>query len=137
MPIVVDVSAIVPLAFPDEDHTLAEAVIHKLASEGGLVPALFWFEVWNTLAMNERRDRSTLENTEHFVSLLARLNLAIDPLPEAQKILALTRRHGITAYDAAYLELALRAGLPLATGDKELINAMGAAGGKLFGTTKQ
>jgi len=132
MPVVVDVSAIVPLAFSDEDRTLAEAVVRKLASDGGLVPALFWFEIWNTLAMNERRRRSTPENTERFVVLLSKLDLAVDPLPDAEQILLLTRHHSVTAYDAAYLELALRTDLPLATQDKGLIRALAAAGGTLF-----
>ncbi len=132
MPLVVDVSAIVPLAFSDEDHTLAEAVVHKLATEGGLVPALFWFEIWNTLAMGERRLRSTPENTGRFGTLLGKLDLIADPLPDAGQIFLLTRRYGITAYDAAYLELALRTNSPLATQDKGLIKAVAAAGGTLF-----
>ncbi len=132
MPLVVDVSAIVPLAFSDEEHFLAEAVIRKLASEGGLVPSLFWFEIWNTLAMGERRHRSTPENTGRFVTLLGKLDLVADPLPDAEQIFLLTRRFSITAYDAAYLELALRTNSPLATQDKGLIKAVTAAGGSLF-----
>jgi len=136
MAIVVDVSAIVPLAFSDEDRALAAAVVRTLASEGGVVPSLFWFEIWNTLAMSERRDRSTPENTQRFVALLAKLHLVVDPLPNAEQILLLTRRYGITAYDAAYLELALRTGSPLATKDKDLVKAIAAADGTLFAVEK-
>jgi len=132
MSVVVDVSAIVPLAFADEELTLAKAVVRKLASEGGLVPSLFWFEIWNTLAMSERRSRSTPENTKRFVVLLRKLNLVVDSLPDSERIFLLTRRYSLTAYDAAYLELALRTDSPLATQDKCLIKALAAAGGSLF-----
>jgi len=87
--------------------------------------------------MSERRNRSTPESTDRFVALLMKLHLAVDPLPDARQILLLTRLYGITAYDASYLELALRTGSPLATKDKGLMKAITAAGGTLFAANKE
>jgi len=116
----------------DEDRKFSEAVVHALAKEEGRVPALFWFEVWNTLAMSERKGRSSPENSKRFLDVLTRLSLSVDPLPDSEKVLALSRSHQITTYDAAYLELALRFESPLATKDHTLASAAINAGGTLF-----
>lgn len=107
--LVVDVSAILPLVFADEDHAYSRAVIRAIATEGGAVPPLFWFEIWNVLAMNEmRRKRIKSEKSDRFVALLEKLQLAVEPLPSSSTLLTFARKHDLTAYDAAYLELASR-----------------------------
>ncbi|QDU87405.1 tRNA(fMet)-specific endonuclease VapC [Pirellulimonas nuda] len=133
MPLIVDVSALAPLAFPDEDHHFAEAVVRELSRTDGLIPALFWFEIWNVLSVNvTRRDRLTEDRAIEFVTLLERLGLEVDPPPKSKELLALTFNYRITAYDAAYLELALRVDAPLATQDTDLLEAARASGGRLF-----
>lgn len=130
---VVDVSAILPLVFRDEDHAYSEAVVRNVATEGGHVPSLFWYEVWNALATNElRRGRISSKESENFVSLLQQMNLTVASLPASDKLLKLTREHHVTAYDAAYLELALRVNEPLATKDDELAGIAVVAGATVF-----
>jgi len=90
------------------------------------VPALWLIEIRNVLLMNERRGRVTVQGSKEFLEALSVLDIRFD-FGEASladdEVLALARRHRLTAYDAAYLELAKRKGLLLATFDKELIKA--------------
>lgn len=99
MALVVDVSAIVPLAFADEDHGYSMSVVREIAHSGGVVPALFWFEVWNVLATNEmRRGRLTQPQSELFLTLVGEMNLETAPMPEPNEVLRLSRSQSITAY---------------------------------------
>ena len=82
--------------------------------------------VANVLAVSERRQRITSLGSEEFLETLGGLDIRIDQtisLINAKASLPLTRRYGLTAYDAAYLELAKRKALPLATLDKDLLAA--------------
>jgi predicted nucleic acid-binding protein len=97
------------------------------------VPALWWFEVRNALAVNERRGRLGEADTAAFLRALARLSIGFDRSPDEAALLALARRHRLTVYDAAYLELAQREGLPLATLDAALRDAAAASGVALLG----
>lgn len=123
MPLVIDASAIVPLALADEDTTLAIAVLSTIAQQGGLVPPLFWYEVANVLYINEPRGRTSPAQTESFFADLFDLPIEIDFPPRPAEVLKVARRCSLTAYDAAYLELALRTGSTLATLDKKIIAA--------------
>ena len=78
----------------------------------------------NILIVNERRRPITESGTAAFLRSLSRLPLRIDRLPDENAILRLARAHRLSVYDAAYLELALREGLPLATLDADLRTAM-------------
>ena len=83
----------------------------------------------NVVLMAERRRRLTEFQAVHFVELLARLPINVDLAPVViSTVLALGRRHGLSAYDAAYLALAERDGIPLATQDERLRAAANAAG---------
>jgi predicted nucleic acid-binding protein len=128
MALIPDVSAIISLAFDDEDGTYARAVVEAIAADQAIVPTLFWFEVRNTLLMGERRKRSTPEQTTTFLADLDMLPFEIDSRPREPAVFSLARRHDLTIYDAAYLELAQRKSLPLATVDRALIRAAAAAG---------
>jgi predicted nucleic acid-binding protein len=97
------------------------------------VPTLWWFEVRNTLIVNERRGRLTEADTHALLHGLSRLGLVVDHAPDEALVLALARRHRLTVYDAAYLELAQRRHLPLATLDKALLTAARAGGIQLLG----
>jgi len=117
MAIVLDASAIVPLALDDEDAVLAIAVVSAIARQGGLVPPLFWYEIANVLCINEPRGRVTPAQTENFFADLSDLPIEIDLPPRPMEVLKVARRCSLTAYDAAYLELALRTESTLATLD--------------------
>jgi predicted nucleic acid-binding protein len=123
MPFVLDASVAACWAFDDEDHPRAALALDRIRSDPALVPSLWWFEVRNTLLVNERRGRLTESDTTAFLRALARLTVTIDRVPGEESVLSLARRHRLTVYDAAYLELAQREGVPLATLDGMLERA--------------
>ncbi len=123
MPLVLDSSVAACWAFDDEAHPTAAAALRRIQCEEAIVPSLWWFEIRNTLIINERRGRIRAADTSDFLRRLVRLTITIDRMPEETDVLDLARRHGLTVYDAAYLELARRASLPLATLDRSLTRA--------------
>jgi predicted nucleic acid-binding protein len=123
MPFVLDASVAVCWAFDDEDHPIAELALECVRTDEARVPSLWWFEVRNTLIVNERRGRLTESDTATFLRELARLRVTVDRSPNEADVLALARHRGLTVYDAAYLELARREGAPLATLDAALSTA--------------
>jgi predicted nucleic acid-binding protein len=132
MPLVIDLSAIIPLALRDEDPTYAQSVVDALAQTDGLVPTVFWLELLNGLATNvTKRGRLTAEDAREFVGAVEGLALKTAPIGPAEAILDVCFAHGLTAYDAAYLELAKRTGSTLATLDGALRLACEAEGIKL------
>lgn len=131
MALVVDSSIVGCWCFPDETSPVADAALARLGTEEGVVPALWWFEVRNILVINERRGCIDAPGTADFLADLNGLSIRIDRTPDSERVLALARAHRLTAYDAAYLELARRLDAPLATLDRALA---GAAGVSLLGT---
>jgi predicted nucleic acid-binding protein len=124
------------LSMDDEDVSNADQLLSRLARERALVPSLWLYEVANTLANAVRRGR--LRNDQCASRLALILDLPVDV--EAQEsgghsasILNLSLKHGLTAYDAAYLELAVRRDLPLATLDDPLADAARAEGVEVIG----
>jgi predicted nucleic acid-binding protein len=134
MPFVLDASIAACWAFEDEDHPTAALALERLRGDEAYAPTLWWFEVRNTLIVNERRGRLTETDTHALLHGLSRLGLIVDHAPDEALVLALARRHRLTVYDAAYLELAQRRHLPLATLDKALLTAARAGGIELLGT---
>jgi predicted nucleic acid-binding protein len=120
MPFVLDASVALAWAFAEDESNTAPAALERLRTDEAVAPALWWFEVRNTLVVGERRARLTEADTAAFLGELARLGIAIDRAPHELDVLALARRYRLTVYDAAYLELAQRLGAPLATLDREL-----------------
>ena len=123
MPFVLDASIAACWAFDDEDHPVAALALERVRTDEARVPSLWWFEVCNTLIVNERRGRLTESDTATFLRGLARLRVTVDGLPNGADVLTLARHRGLTVYDAAYLELARREGAPLATLDAALATA--------------
>jgi predicted nucleic acid-binding protein len=123
MPFVLDASITACWAFEDEDHPIAALALERVRTDEARAPGLWWFEVRNTLIVNERRGRLTEHDTAAFLRGLARLGVTVDRSPEEAEVLALARRHRLSVYDAAYLELAQRDGVALATLDGELAAA--------------
>ncbi|MGO4885706.1 MAG: type II toxin-antitoxin system VapC family toxin [Bryobacteraceae bacterium] len=105
-------------------------VLRKLADKRAAVPPLWFYEVGNGLVMAHRRKRITTEQLSGFVVRLK--VLPIDPAPQPPMdvlgLAAIALARGLTTYDAAYLELAMRLELPLATADRALRAAAEAAG---------
>ncbi len=128
MAFVLDASVTLCWAFEDENDSAAEVAYGLLQTDSAVVPGVWWFEVRNSLLMSERRGRSTEEDTRVFLRLLGRLPVLIDRLGGEAEVMGLARKHGLTVYDAAYLELAVRRKSPLASLDKKLLGA-GRAGG--------
>lgn len=123
MPFVLDASVASVWAFADEEHPIAAMAFEWLRTDTAIAPALWWFEVRNTLIVNERRGRITEAATAIFLRDLGRLPISLDRAPIASDLISLARRRRLTVYDAAYLELAKRERVALATLDKALAKA--------------
>lgn len=123
MPFVLDASIAACWAFEDESHPVAASALERVRTDEAYVPSLWWFEIRNILIVSERRGRLMERDTAVFLRGLARLRIVVDPSPEESDVLLLARQHRLTVYDAAYLELAQRKGLALATLDKALSTA--------------
>ena len=123
MPFVMDASVVACWAFPDEVHATAALALRRIAADEAHVPSLWWFEIRNALIINARRGRITEPDTAAFLHRLSRLRITLDQSPSESELMALSRRHRLTAYDASYLELASRHGWPLATLDNRLAQA--------------
>jgi predicted nucleic acid-binding protein len=123
MPFVLDASITACWAFDDEDHPVAALALDRIRTDEARVPSLWWFEVCNTLIVNERRGRLTEADVSAFLRGLSRLGVTVDRELDEASVLMLARRHRLTVYDASYLELANRESLPLATLDTDLAAA--------------
>jgi predicted nucleic acid-binding protein len=130
---VINASIVVGLAFGEAPHPRIASAIDELAVSEALTPSLFFFEVRNALAVNERRGRTTPQGSADFLRRLASLPIRFAPLPDDDALITLARNRKLAVYDAAYLELARREALPLATLDRDLERAPLAEGVALFG----
>ncbi|HYZ26362.1 MAG TPA: type II toxin-antitoxin system VapC family toxin [Geminicoccaceae bacterium] len=133
---VLDASIALAWCFADEATPATDALLDRLADEEAAAPALWRLEVANALSMAESRGRLSVAGLTRSVSLLQRLAVAIDPEGSdraLRELLDLARSERLTVYDAAYLELALRLGLPLASKDASLRTAAAGLGLALLG----
>lgn len=108
------------------DQNYAQIVLKSLLETDALVPNLWHLEAANVLLGAEKRGELDLVEVERFISQLEALPIHVDPLTAAQtfsRTMVLSRLYKLSSYDASYLELAIREGLPLATLDKALIKA--------------
>ena len=126
---VVDASVSAAWFLPDEATPATEATLQATATQDVWVPALWLLEVGNLLLSAQRRKRVTAEKRRELAAAASALHIRVDREPVSiSSVDELASRHGLTTYDAAYLELALRRGLPLATQDAALAAAMVKAG---------
>ena len=133
--IVIDASVALAWCSPDEASDYADDVLVALDGRTAMVPAIWPVEVANALLVGERRKRIRQPEVRRFLDLLKGLSILEDGQPFADtvsNILPLAREHDLSAYDAAYLDVAVRHGAPLATLDKALQKAGRAAGVKIF-----
>lgn len=133
MPFVLDAPVAACWLLPDERHRVAEAAYKRIAHDQAIAPALLWLELRNLLMVNERLGRLDSAKTARALRLLRALPIAIDSNVEEETVMQLARLHRLTVYDAVYLELALRKGLPLATLDAALSIAAKGTGVSLIG----
>ena len=124
---VVDPSVALAWLLPDESGLRAEALRREMeAGAEAWIPAHWWLEVGNGLLMAERRGRIPSGQVPQALALMESLPFQVDEDTARQvpgRILALARKHRLTVYDAAYLELAQRRGAKLATLDDALLKA--------------
>jgi predicted nucleic acid-binding protein len=136
--LVVDASSVLAWCFEDEGGPEADALIDKVVAEGAVVPGLWSLEIANGLVSGERRRRIKRSESAAFVAMIEELPIDADPATGGRALhetINLAREHRLSAYEAAYLELAMRRGLPLATGDRSLAAAAHRAGVVLIGGT--
>ena len=123
MPFVMDASVTLAWCFRDEENAYAHRVFRRLDDDPAVVPSIWLLEVANGLLVAERRGRFSRAEVAEVDGVLAdlpitwhelSLDLALGP------VLELARAQGLSTYDAAYLDLAMREGLPLATQDEAL-----------------
>ena len=137
MSFVVDSSIALTWCFEDEATQAADALLIRLTNDGAHAPSLWPLEVLNALVMAQRRGRLTAAARQERIALLHALPIILDTetCEQAWTITnLLAERHSLTLYDAAYLELAQRLNLPLATLDTDLRTAAKALGVPLLGS---
>jgi len=134
--LILDCSMAMAWCFADESTPETVQIQDRLASEAAVVPAHWFLEIANVLAMAEKRKRISLDDSVQFVQLLSCLDIQVDE--EASRrafdhILPLCRSHGLTSYDVAYLDLVLRRRVPLASLDDALRQAATSLGLQVLG----
>src|SRR4051812_5570678 len=132
---VLDGSVTMAWFFKDESNDYADAVSDGMHQSQAFVPCIWPLEVANTVIVGERRKRSTPAQAATWLGLLGQLPITVDAETTTKAwrdTLGLARAQNLSAYDAAYLELAMRRGLPIATLDEGLKTASAAVGVALY-----
>lgn len=136
MSLVLDSSITVAWLYREGATKSVDELFENLIQASAWVPALWHLEIANVLQVGIRRQRHTTDFRDRVLSDLSEFPIHVDPETHRQAwgpMARLAERHGLTVYDAAYLELALRRGLPLATLDEDLRAAAGVEGVPLLG----
>jgi predicted nucleic acid-binding protein len=136
MSLVLDCSITVAWLYREEATKAVDEIFENLIETSAWVPALWHLEVANVLQIGIRRQRHAADFRDRMLSDLSDFSIRVDPETHRQAwgpTARLAERHRLTLYDAAYLELALRRGLPLATLDEDLRTAAEAEGVPLLG----
>jgi predicted nucleic acid-binding protein len=132
---VVDCSVAMAWLFHDEATPKTAALLKRLANETALVPAWWFVEITNVLALAERKGRIAPAQSDGFIADLSQLGIERDDEAAGRafsNLLPLCRAHRLTSYDAIYLDLAIRRNLPLATLDDDLRRAARRLGVRLL-----
>lgn len=136
MSLVLDASLALSWIYPKEATIATERVLIQVTNAGAWVPEIWRIEIANALQQGLRRGKIDIDDRDAGLADLTLLSINIDPetgLHAWTMTLGLSTRYRLTVYDACYLELALRRGLPLATLDAELRTAAEAEGVPLLG----
>jgi predicted nucleic acid-binding protein len=121
--LVLDASIALTWCFEDEASVETDLIFESIQQSGASIPALWHLEITNILVMAEKEGRLSSAQSHYFLNLIESLGLTVVTLsPEiiCGEVCELARNHGLTTYDAIYLVLAMRLGVPLATKDKAL-----------------
>ena len=118
--LVVDASIVISWLFADEEEPRADMALERLKEDGALAPYLWHLETRNTLLVAERRGRLSAGAVDEMLDALKGLPIRTDEEPDLQSAFNLARSHGLSFYDALYLELAKRESAELATLDGAL-----------------
>lgn len=132
MSFVLDASITACWCFPDEQSAVADTAMQRLLEDEALVPALWPLEIRNILVVSERRGRIETADADAFLRDLDRLPIRVRHDTDLRALVALARKHQLTSYDAAYLDLAMRTSATLATLDGSLVRAALEEGVKLI-----
>ena len=122
----IDASVALAWCFGDERTEATARLLERLQTDAAAVPNLWHLEVANGLALAERRGRITPAESAELIALLETIEIVVDgetPVRAFTRVLDLAREERLTAYDASYLELAMRLGLLLASKDADLCDA--------------
>jgi predicted nucleic acid-binding protein len=125
---VVDNSVVMSWCFKDEASPYADSVLEYLLQAKAFVPSIWPLEVVNVLLVAERKKRLTKADSLQFVTLLSQLPIDVENEPAKRimtDLLALARINNLSSYDAAYLHVSIKKGIPIATLDNRLIKAAG------------
>ena len=111
--------------FKDESSHYADMVLDKLMETTAIVPTIWPLEVVNVLLVAERKKRLSPSDSIRFLTLLYQLPISVkhEQAAPMTELLALARTGNLSSYDASYLDMAMRNGCPIATLDKQLIEA--------------
>ncbi len=123
---IIDNSVVMAWCFADEESTYADKVLAGLESAQAIAPAIWPLEIGNVLVVAERRKRLNESDSIRFLALINDLPIKVIQEPPGRmtkEILVLARKRQMSTYDASYLDLAMRKGLPIATQDSGLIKA--------------
>jgi predicted nucleic acid-binding protein len=126
---VVDNSVVIGWLLPAQATAYTRRVLERVRREQIIVPSLWPVELANVMIVRKRRGAMTAAQIHAALQRVQKLRVAVDgEAVTPESLFAVGERHGLSAYDAAYLELAQRRGIPLATGDDGLKRAARAAG---------
>lgn len=123
---VVDDSVVMSWCFQDQANDYSDSILGRLVDATAYVPSIWPLEVASVLLAAERRGYITEADSVRFINLLSQLPIAVQqegPGKGMKDLLALARAHDLSSYDASYLDLAMKEGLPLSTLDKKLRRA--------------
>jgi predicted nucleic acid-binding protein len=132
--VVIDASVASAWCFPDEETDYTRAVLQAISSSvvDTIAPQLWAYEVRNSVLMGIRRGRITKPDSQQFLVSLNELNVRLSEPASYDDVFSLAQEHGLTVYDAAYLNIAIQEHLPLASLDRRLIRAAEMAGIELY-----
>ena len=125
--LVLDDSVVLSWCLADEDDALASRAMKLAIDHGAIVPGIWWYELRNALVVNERRGRIDAEGVRATLADLGEMRIALDSDHDDRIVLDLVQRHDLSVCDAAYLEVAMRRGLPIASLDLRLRRAAAAS----------
>ena len=132
---VLDCSVAMGWCFRDETSEYSADILRLLKASGAVVPSVWYLELVNALIVGERRGCLLPLETAEFIARVRKLPIDIDAIAlncKCDDILSLARVHSLSSYDEAYLELAIRTAMPIATLDGRLATAAASVGIKLL-----